>query len=80
MVRTRTGAASLVTAGHVRVDGNRVTAPGHLLHPGDVVTLALDRSVRVIRVEGFCERRGNPAAARVLYTDLAHDPGAPRRA
>ena len=30
---------------------------------GDVVTLALDRSVRVIKVEGFCERRGQAAGS-----------------
>ena len=28
-----------------------MVAPGHLLRQGDVVTLALDRSVRVLRVD-----------------------------
>ena len=42
---------------------------------GDVVTLALDRSVRVVRVEGFCERRGAAAAARALYRDLTTNSG-----
>jgi ribosome-associated heat shock protein Hsp15 len=67
MVRTRSSAAALTAAGHVRVNGTRVVAPGHLLRRGDVVTLALDRSVRLLRVEGFCERRGGASAARRLY-------------
>jgi ribosome-associated heat shock protein Hsp15 len=69
MVRTRSAAATLVEAGHVRVNGQRVTAPGHPLRAGDVVTLALDRSVRVIAVEGFSERRGGAGDARSLYKD-----------
>jgi ribosome-associated heat shock protein Hsp15 len=41
-----------------------------------VVTLALDRSVKVVRVEGVCERRGPAAAARALYRDLTKAPAA----
>lgn len=67
MVRTRSAAAALTEAGHVRVNGNRVTAASHLLRRGDVVTLALDRSVRLLRVDDFCERRGDATAARALY-------------
>jgi ribosome-associated heat shock protein Hsp15 len=37
---------------------------------GDVVTLALDRAVRVVQVEGFCERRGKAAVGRALYRNL----------
>ena len=70
MVRTRGDAAALATAGFVRVNGKRMTAASHLVRIGDVITLALDRSVRVVRVEGTCERRGNASAARVLYRDL----------
>ena len=69
-VRTRTDAATLVQAGHVRLNGKRVTAPGHLVRVGDVVTLALDRAVKVVKVEGFCERRGAAPSARALYRDL----------
>ncbi len=70
MVRTRTDAASLVGAGHVRLNGQRVTAPGHALRICDVVTLALDRSVRVVEVTGFRERRGGPPEAIATYRDL----------
>jgi ribosome-associated heat shock protein Hsp15 len=70
MVRTRSDAAGLVTSGHVRLNGKRITAPSQLVRIGDVVTLALDRSVKLLRVEGVCERRGAAAAARALYSDL----------
>ena len=43
---------------------------------GDVVTLALDRAVKVIQVEGFCEKRGGAPAARALYRDLTTSSGA----
>ena len=38
--------------------------------PGDVVTVALDNSVRILKVVAFAERRGDATAARVLYEDL----------
>jgi ribosome-associated heat shock protein Hsp15 len=37
---------------------------------GDVLTIGLDRRVRVLKVVGFAERRGDASAARVLYDDL----------
>ena len=70
IVRTRSAAAALTQAGFVRLNGVRVAAPGHMIRVGDVVTLALDRAVRVVKVEGFCERRGEANAARTLYRDL----------
>lgn len=69
MVRTRGDAAALAQAGHVRLNGKRVTAASQKVARGDVVTLALDRAVRVIQVEGFCERRGDASAARALYRE-----------
>lgn len=71
MVRTRSDAAALAAGGFVRLNGKRMTAAGHPVRIGDVVTLALDRSVRVVRVEGICDRRGNAPAARTLYRDLS---------
>lgn len=76
MVRTRSDACALTEAGFVRLNGKRVTARAQPVRVGDVVTLALDRSVRVLRVEGFCERRGAANAARALYSDLTKGSGA----
>jgi ribosome-associated heat shock protein Hsp15 len=76
MVRTRGDAAALAQAGFVRINGKRITAPGQQVRRGDVVTLALDRSVKVIEVQGFCERRGAAPAARALYRQMATGSGA----
>lgn len=73
-VRTRADAAELVTSGHVRLNGRRVTAPGHAVRLGDVVTLALDRRVRVIEVAGFRERRGGAGDAADTYRDISGGP------
>ena len=70
VVKARSSAAALIEAGHVRLNGTRETAPGHAVKAGDVLTIALDCSVRVLKVLGFSQRRGDAAAARVLYEDL----------
>ena len=70
VVRTRTSAAALVDGGHVRLNGERITAASRPVKVGDVVTVALHRVVRVMKVTGFAERRGDADAARLLYEDL----------
>jgi ribosome-associated heat shock protein Hsp15 len=70
VVKARSSAAALVEAGHVRLNGIREKAPGHAVKPGDVLTIALDNSVRILKVVAFAERRGDATAARVLYEDL----------
>jgi ribosome-associated heat shock protein Hsp15 len=62
VVRTRSDAAALVEAGHVRLNGKRNTAAGQPVRVGDVLTLAIYRSVRVLEVAGFHERRGGAGA------------------
>jgi ribosome-associated heat shock protein Hsp15 len=70
VVKARTSAAALVESGHVRVNGVREKSPGHAVKQGDVITIALDRGVRLMKVLGFSERRGDASAARALYEDL----------
>jgi len=74
VVRARSSAAALIEAGHVRVNGAREKAPGHSVKAGDVVTVGLDGAVRILKVVGFAERRGDATAARVLYDDLQGRP------
>jgi ribosome-associated heat shock protein Hsp15 len=71
VVRTRSAAAALAASGHVRVNGERIDAPSRAVRPDDVVTVALDRTVRVLRVRRFAERRGSADDARALWEDLA---------
>ena len=70
VVRTRAAAAALAASGHVRINGQRVDAPSRAVRPGDVVTVALDRAVRVLRVLAFAERRGSADTARTLCETL----------
>jgi ribosome-associated heat shock protein Hsp15 len=70
VVRTRDAAAALAGAGHVRVNGARIDAPGRMVRAGDVVTVALDHGVRVLKVTGFAERRGPGGTGTRLYVDL----------
>lgn len=71
VVRTRGMAADLVRAGHVRVNGARVTAAGYAVRLGDVVTVALGRGVRLLRVIGFAQRRGGAPDAQALFEEVA---------
>jgi ribosome-associated heat shock protein Hsp15 len=74
VVRTRTAAATLAESGHVRLNSQRIDAASRTVRAGDVVTVALDRIVRVLKVSGFAERRGSAGDASVLYEDLTPVP------
>ena len=68
--KTRGLATKLVSAGNVRVDGDRVSKPSYALRAGVTLTFAQSRRVRVIRVEALATRRGPAPEAQTLYTDL----------
>jgi ribosome-associated heat shock protein Hsp15 len=70
IVRTRSAAAALASGGHVRLNGARIDAASRIVRSGDVITLALDGGVRVVKVCGFTERRGSADVARALYEKL----------
>jgi ribosome-associated heat shock protein Hsp15 len=70
VVRTRSAATALASAGLVRVNGVRIDAASRAVHPGDVITIALDRGVRVLKVLEFATRRGSSDMARGLYQEL----------
>jgi len=71
LVRTRSDAAALAGSGYVRVNGMRIDAPGRMVRAGDVITFALDRRVRVVKVCGFRERRGPAGTGETLYEELS---------
>jgi ribosome-associated heat shock protein Hsp15 len=74
VVRTRSAAAALAVSGHVRVNGQRIDLASRSVRLGDIVTVALDRSVRVLKVAAFAERRGPAESARLLAQDLMPAP------
>ena len=71
LVKSRSLAAKLVEAGHVRVNSARVENPAKALKIGDVVTVALERSVRVLKVRQPGTRRGPFSEAQALFEDLS---------
>ena len=75
MARTRSLAASLAGSGHLRINGQRAPGAGKQVKIGDVLTIALERETRVLRIAGFAERRGPFEEARLLYEDIGA-PGA----
>jgi ribosome-associated heat shock protein Hsp15 len=72
IVRTRQLAQELAESGHVRVNGVRATASSKPVRLGDVLTIALDRRVRVLKVMALAERRGGAEDGAGLYLDLTN--------
>jgi len=68
--KTRSLAAKLVSAGHLRVNGERAVKPAQAVGPGDVLTFPQGRQVRVVRIVALGERRGPAPEAQALYEDL----------
>ena len=67
-------AAELVEAGNVRLNRVKVTKPGHIVRPDDVLTIAVGGQVRVLRVKDLGTKRGPFAQACQLYEDLTSAP------
>lgn len=74
--KTRGLAAQEVGAGHVRVNGDRVSKPAQPVRPGDTLTFAQGRQIRVVRIVALGERRGPAPEAQMLYEDLSPTPAA----
>ena len=74
--KTRSLAARIVSGGGVRVNGVRTAKPAAAVGPGDVLTFAQARAIRVVRITALGTRRGPAAEAQDLYDDL--DPPADR--
>lgn len=69
-LRTRTLAASLVRAGHLRRNGTRVTRPSQDIAIGDILTIPMGAGVRLVEVLALPERRGSAPAAQACYRVL----------
>lgn len=74
VVKTRTRASELVSSGHVRVNARRIDTPAKAVAQGDVLTIALEREVRVLKVVNPGKRRGGSPEARLLLEDLSGAP------
>jgi ribosome-associated heat shock protein Hsp15 len=62
----------------VRVNRDKIASASKSVKPGDVLTIALERRVLVLKVQALGSRRGPYEEARTLYEDLSPPP--PREA
>ncbi len=74
MARTRTAAQHLAVSGRIRVNREKTDTSSRAVKIGDVLTMGLEGSVRVLRIVAFAARRGPAAEARLLYEDLSPAP------
>ncbi len=74
LFKTRSLSARFVEEGRVRlVRGGadaRLDKPSRTVKPGDGLVLALGGRLIAVRIEALGERRGTPAEARALYSEL----------
>ena len=69
-VKTRGLAQKLVVAGKVRVGGDKVTTPSRKVRISDILTIALERQVKIVEVTALPDRRGPFSEAQTCYKDL----------
>lgn len=72
--KTRALAAQLVAKGRLRINQTIITKSHHRVRPGDVLTFAQGRAIRVVRVLELGSRRGPAREAETLYEDLTAGP------
>ena len=70
IVKTRGEAQALAEEGHLRIGGRPVAQAHAPVRAGDVLSFAVRGRVRVLRVEALPTRRGPPAEARLLYSEV----------
>jgi ribosome-associated heat shock protein Hsp15 len=71
LARTRTAAQKLAVSGRVRVNREKNDSASRTVRVDDVLTVALDSGVRVLRIVALGDRRGPASEAQLLYEDLA---------
>ena len=77
IVRSRTLAQTLIKQGKVRLNTHKVVSPSQAVTADDVLTVTLDRAIKVLKIRAPGTRRGPAPEARLLYDDLS--PPVPKR-
>jgi ribosome-associated heat shock protein Hsp15 len=78
IVKSRSLAAKLVQSGRVRINGAKIDQASRHVGESDVLTITLDRVVRVLKVAAVGDRRGPFEEARLLYEDMSPQPSTDR--
>lgn len=72
--KTRSLAAQVVGAGHLRLNGVHQSKPAKLVGPGDILSFPQAETIRVVKVVACGDRRGPAPEAQQLYQDLTPPP------
>jgi ribosome-associated heat shock protein Hsp15 len=75
IVKTRALAQGMAETGRIRLNGRLVDRAHAPVRAGDVLSFARHGAVRVLRIEALPARRGPPAEARTLYSELTSEGG-----
>ncbi|WP_411339546.1 S4 domain-containing protein [Sphingopyxis sp. J-6] len=71
--RSRSLAQAIVAAGHIRLDGRRVTRSSCAVHVGQTLVLPVGERIEVIRLLSLPTRRGPASEAQACYRKLDAD-------
>lgn len=70
--RSRSVAQAMVEAGHIRLDGRRITRSSCAVHAGSTLVLPVGERIEVLRLLSLPLRRGPPPEAQACYQRLDH--------
>lgn len=71
--RSRSIAQAMVAAGHIRLDGRRITRASAAVHAGATLVLPASERIEVIRLLSLPARRGPAPEARACYVRLGKE-------
>lgn len=75
LARSRSVAQAMVEAGHIRLDGRRITRSSCAVHAGQTLVLPVGERIEVLRLLVLPVRRGPATEAQACYLRL--DPALP---
>lgn len=74
IAKSRSLAQRMLLGGAVRLNRAKISNVARTVRPGDVLTIALERGVRVVKILDPGARRGPACEAMTLYEDLTPAP------
>ena len=66
-----------MTSGKVRINREKVDKPSQAVRVDDVLTVTVNRRIRILKIADTGARRGPAEEARALYDDLTPEEEAP---
>jgi len=69
-VKTRSLAQKLCAGRKIRINGQPVTKASRMVMPGQILTMAIAREIRVVRILELAVRRGPASEAALLYENV----------